>query len=105
MADFNARNERLTAKLRQQSYRYNKLQKTLSKFYHRHYEWVSKFSVGLKTLLHHGLSEPEFYVDLVNKFKIIIGRADISDQLKKYHMLQTYWIEHEYNAAVCMLSA
>ena len=39
--------------------------------------------VGLKTLLHQGLSEPEFYGDLVYKFKQIVGRADFSDQLKK----------------------
>ena len=61
--DFNARNKSLTAKLLQQGYRYHKLRKTFSKFYRRHYEWVSKFSVGLKTLLHQGLSEPEFYGD------------------------------------------
>ena len=35
---------------------------------------VSKFNVGLKTLLHQGLSEPEFYGDLVYKFKKIVGR-------------------------------
>ena len=29
---------------------------------------VSKFNVGLKTLLHQGLSEPEFYGDLVYRF-------------------------------------
>ena len=63
VADFNARNRRLTAKLLQQGYRYHKLRKTFSKFYRRHYEWVSKFNVGLKTLLHQGLSEPEFYGD------------------------------------------
>ena len=40
-------------------------------------------SVGLKTLLHQGLSEPEFYDDLVYKFKQIIGRADFSDQFRK----------------------
>ena len=39
------------------------IRKTFSKFYRRHYELVSKFSVGLKTLLHQGLS------DLVYKFK------------------------------------
>ena len=54
-----------------------------SKFYRRHYELVSKFSVGLKTLLHQGLSEPEFYGDLVYKFKKIVGRADFSDQFRK----------------------
>ena len=45
VADFNARNKSLTAKLLQQGYRYHKLRKTFSKFYHRHYELVSKFSV------------------------------------------------------------
>ena len=48
----------------------------------RHYEWVSKFNVGLKTLLHEGLSEPEFYGDLIYKFKKIVGRSDFSDQFK-----------------------
>ena len=58
VADFNARNKGLTANLLQQGYRYHKLRKTFSKFYRRHYELVSKFNVGLKTLLHQGLSEP-----------------------------------------------
>ena len=53
----------------------------------RHYELVSKFSVGLRTLLHQGLSEPEFYGDLVYKFKNILGRADFSDQLKKLSLV------------------
>ena len=46
------------------------------------YELVSKFNVGLKTLLHQCLSEPEFYGDLVYKFKKIVGRADFSDQFR-----------------------
>ena len=83
VVDFNARNKSLTAKLLQQGYRYHKLRKTFSKFYRRHYELVSKFSVGLKTLLHQGLSEPEIYGDLVYKFKKIVGRADFSDQFRK----------------------
>ena len=83
VADFNARNKSLTAKLLQQGYRHHKLRKTFSKFYRRHYELVSKFNVGLKTLLHQGLSEPEFNGDLVYKFKKIVGRADFSDQFKK----------------------
>ena len=83
MADFNARNKSLNAKLLQQGYQYHKFRKNFSKFYRRRYELVSKFSVGLKTLLHQGLSEPEFCGDLVYKFKKIVGRADFSDQLKK----------------------
>ena len=74
VVDFNARNKSLTAKLLQQGYRYHKLRKTFSKFYRRHYELVSNFSVGLKSLLHQGLSEPEFYGDLVYKFQKDVGR-------------------------------
>ena len=69
MADFNARNKSLTVKLLQHGYRYHKLRKSFSKFYCRHYELISTFNVELKTLLHQGLSEPEFYGDLVYKFK------------------------------------
>ena len=83
VANFNARNKSLTAKFLQQGYRYHKLRKTFFKFNRRHYELVSEFNVGLKTLLHEGLSEPEFYGDLVYKFKNIVGRADFSDQFKK----------------------
>ena len=83
VVDFNARNKSLTAKLLQQGYRYHKLRKTFSKFYRRHYELVSKFNVGLKTFLHQGLSEPEFYGDLVYKFKKNVGRVDFSDPFRK----------------------
>ena len=78
--DFNGRNKCLTAKRLQQGYRYHKLRKTFSKFYRRHYELISKFNVVLKTLLREGLTEPEFYGDLVYKFKKIIGRNDFSFQ-------------------------
>ena len=82
--DFNnARNKCLTAKLLQQGYRYHKLRKTFSKFYRRHYELISKYNVGLKTLLSGGLSEPEFYGDLVYKFKKLIGINDFSFHLRK----------------------
>ena len=84
VADFNVRNKCLTAKLFQQDYRYHKLRKTFSKSYRRHYELISKFDVGLKTLkLHEGLSEPEFYVDLVYKFKKLIGMNNFSFQFRK----------------------
>ena len=83
VVDFNARNKSLTAQLLQQGYRYHKFRKTFSKFYRRHYALVSKFNVGLKALLHQGLSESEFYGDLVYKFKKIVGRADFSDQFRK----------------------
>ena len=63
--DFNARNKCLTAKLLKQDYQYHKLRKAFSKFYCQHYEMISKFNVRLKSLLHQGLSEPEFYGNLV----------------------------------------
>ena len=44
---------------------------------------ISDFYVGLKSLLHQGLSEPEFYGDLVYKFKKIMGRTYFSDQFRK----------------------
>ena len=43
------------------------ISKDFVQIYRRHYELVSKFNVGLKTFLHQGLSEPEFYGDLVYK--------------------------------------
>ena len=46
VVDFDARNKSITAKLLQQGYWYHKLRKTFSQFYRRHYELVSKFSVG-----------------------------------------------------------
>ena len=64
VADFNTTNQILTAKLFKQGYRYHKLHKTFSKFYRRHYDLVSKFGAGLKSLLKQGLSESEFYGDL-----------------------------------------
>ena len=59
----------LTAKPLRQGYIYHKLRKTFSKFYRRHFDLVSKYNVGLKTLLLQSLSEPEFYGDLVYKFR------------------------------------
>ena len=44
---------------------------------------MSKYNVGLKTLLLEGLSEPEFYGDLVCKFRKIIGKNDFPYHFKK----------------------
>ena len=74
VVDFNTRNKVVTAKLLRQGYRYHKLRKAFLKFYRRHFDIVSKYNVGLKTLLLQGLSEPEFYGDLVYKFRKIIGK-------------------------------
>ena len=81
--DFNTRNKVLTAKLLRQGYRYHKIRKAFSKFYRRHSAIVSKCNNGLKTLLLQGLSELEFYGDLVYKFRKIIGINDFSYHFKK----------------------
>ena len=52
-------------------------------FYRRHFDIVSKYNVGLKTLLLQGLSEPEFYGNLVYKFRKIIIKNDVSYHFKK----------------------
>ena len=80
--DFNTRNKVLTAKLLRQGYRYQNLLKVFSKLYQR-FDLVSKYIVGLKTLLLQGLSEPEFYSDLVYKFRKIIGKYDFPYHFKK----------------------
>ena len=73
VTDFNTHNKFLTQKLLKQSYRYHNLLKTFSKFYRQYYDLISKFQVGLKSLLRQGLSEPEFYADLVHKLKKIVS--------------------------------
>ena len=62
---------------------YHKLRKTFSKFYRRYYDLISKFQVGLKSLLRQGLSEPDFYGDLVYKLKKIVGSNNFSAQFIK----------------------
>ena len=73
----------LTKKLLKQGYRYHKLRKTFSKFYRQYYDLISKFQVGLKSLLRQGLSEPDFYNDLVYKLKKIVGSNNFSAQFIK----------------------
>ena len=77
VTDFNNRNKFLTAKLLKQGYRYHKLRKAFSKFYHRHFELIEKYHVSLKKLMQQGICNPEFYGDLVYKFKKIIGNPSM----------------------------
>ena len=78
VADFNARNKCLTAKS-PAGLSVSYTSKSFTKFYRRFYE----FNVELKTLLRDGLSAPEFYDDLVYKFKKLIGMNDFSFQFRK----------------------
>ena len=45
---------------------------------------MSKYNVGLKTLLLESLSEPEFYGDLVYKFRKIIGKNHFKKIIVRY---------------------
>ena len=80
--DFHSRNKVVTAKLLRQGYRYHKIRKAFSKFYVRQFDIVSKYNVGLKTLLLQSLSKPEFYGDLVYKFRKIIGKNNFPYHFK-----------------------
>ena len=83
VTDLKTRNKLLTAKLLNQGYVYHKLRKAVSKCYRRHFDLVSKFNVGLKSLLKQDLSEPVFYGDLVYKFRKIYACNDFSIQFCK----------------------
>ena len=66
VADFNTKKKKKKKKKNcetSQTRRYHKLRKAFSKFYRRHYNLISKFNVGLKTLLKQCLSKPEVYGD------------------------------------------
>ena len=81
--DFNYCNKALTAKLLRQGCRYFKLRKAFSKFYRRHSALLEKYSVSLKTFLQQGISEPEFYGDLLYRFRKIVGKSNFSEQFRK----------------------
>ena len=67
--DFNAHNICLTAELFKQGNRYHKLRKAF-------FQAPSPTLCRIKISFTSGLSEPEFYGDLVYKFKKIMGRTD-----------------------------
>ena len=79
-------------------------QEPFSKFYRRYYNLISKFQIGLNFLLHQGLSEPEFYGDLVYKLKKIFGSNHFSAQFIK---IISHFKKIDYNINVlqqtCML--
>ena len=87
LAESSSRNKNLIAKHLRQGYRFHKLRKAFSKFFRRHFELVSKYNTGFRSLLQQGLSEPEFYGDLLYTFRKIIGETEFSDQCKKYHVI------------------
>ena len=83
VTDFNNRNKFFTAKLLKQGYLYHKHRKAFSKFYRRHFELIEKYHVSLKKLMQQVICNPEFYGDLVYKFKKIIGNPNFSNIFKR----------------------
>ena len=63
---------------------------------------MSKYNVGLKRLLLQGLSEPEFYRDLVYKLRKIIGKNDFPYHFK---MIIVRYKKFGYNLAVLQQTA
>ena len=100
--DFNTRDKLLTKKLLEKGHGYYKLRKTFSKFYRRYYDLLSKFQVGLKSLLRQGLSEPDYYGDLVYKLMKIVGSNNFSAQFIK---IISHYKKIGYNINVLQQSA
>ena len=63
---------------------------------------ISKFQVGLKSLLRQGLSEPDFYGDLVYKLKKIVGSNNFSVQFIK---IISHYKKIGYNSNVSQQTA
>ena len=87
-----------------QGYWYHKLRKTFSKFHRRCYDLISKFQVGLKSLLRQGLSERELYGDLVYKLKkiVTVGSNNFSAQFIK---IISHYLKIGYNINVLQQTA
>ena len=54
-----------------------------AKHFPRYFELIEKYHVSLKKLMQQGICNPEFYGDLVYKFKKIIGNPNFSNLLKR----------------------
>ena len=66
------------------------------------YFYLSKFHVGLKSLLRQGLSQPEFYGDLVYKLKKIVGSNNVS---AKFIKIISHYKKIGYNIIVLQQTA
>ena len=79
-----------------------KTSQNLSKFYRQYYDLISKFQVGLKSLSRRGLSEPDFYGDLVYKLKKIVGSDHFSAQFIK---INSHYEKTGYNNKILQQTA
>ena len=67
---------------------------------------VEKYSVSLKKVLQQGISELEFYGDLVYRFRKIVGKSNFTEQFRKlinrYKRIQapTHWLKFYEEAVI-----
>ena len=101
LADFNMEFS-MGWKLLEQGYRYHKLRRAFSKFYRRCYDLISKFQVGLGSLLRRGLSGPDFCGDLVCGLRKIVGSGGFSAQFIK---IISHYKKIDYNINVLQQTA
>ena len=69
VSDFNERNLCITEKLLHQGFRYHKLVKTFTKFYHRYNDIILKYKSTCRHLIRCGISHPHFYGNILYKAK------------------------------------
>ena len=65
--DFSERNLCITEKLLHQGFRYQKLVKTFTKFYHQYDEIIRKYNSTCRHLIRSGISHPMFYGNILYK--------------------------------------
>ena len=63
--DFKERNVCITEKLLHKGFRYHKLVKSLTKFYHRYKDIIRKYSSTCRLLKSSGISHPIFYGNIL----------------------------------------
>ena len=68
----------ITNKLLQQGYCYHKLRKYFTKFYYKNHILLVGYNTNLKTLLRLGITNPNFYGDVVYKLRKIMGHGNFS---------------------------
>ena len=49
----------------------------------RHFELIENYHDSLKKLMQQGICNPEFYGDLVNRFKKVLGNPNFFDLFKR----------------------
>ena len=79
-----------------------KLRKAFSKFYRRHSALIEKYNVSLRKFLQQGISESEFYGDLVYRIRKIVVKSIFSEQFGK---LINRYKRIEYNPYVIRQTA